>query len=237
MAWVTALVGLVGAYAASQGNDGSNTSRVGGTAEQRSGELWNSYRQNVMPRQRQVLDQAFDQGLSPTAEAGRAGAEAQQTANNENAITLRNAGRAGINVQSPAYLGIMRDQQAKDTGLVAAARTAGRRYATQTNLNNEMNAVSMGNSLLGGANTNLGLGAELAPKVDAFNAGKAANEGEAYGSAVAGLSNAVKKYNSTPKQVSTNDIPQSMSVGTGLSDAYGTNQNANEDYSGYSRVA
>lgn len=201
MPWIAGIVALVGAgvsaysshqkdKALEQGEAIANR-QAGIGAEDRA-----TYTQLYAPRERQLLDSAFDASRTPAAEAARAGAEASKAADVSESITLRNARRSGININSPALASLTRRSQTERAGLVAAAKTYGRRYADDVNFSRQSAALDRGRNLTSNAMAANQSAAGLLSAVSGIRSQRDAAEGELYGQATgyigAGLSDYLK---------------------------------------------
>lgn len=215
MAWVSAIVGLVGAYAASESSPGSATGSQGSLADlqKRIGsDQYQRYQQIYAPRERQLLDTVFDQSTSPNAEAARAGADAEQAANVAEQGSLRNARRLGINPSSPAFAALERDNQANRAGLIASAKTYGRRNAVDSNFQKQMGALGLGRNLATESGNLNSSAFNMYGTLAANEAAQDASKGQIYGQAAGYLTDAIRQPRQKPqiRQVSTGQIPVSM---------------------------
>ncbi len=227
MAWVTALVGLVGTYAASQDKGSSAQNSQQGLADLQGrigSDQYQRYQQIFAPREAQLANTVFDQGTTPAAEAARAGAEADQAATVAEQGSLRNARRLGINPSSPAFDALENSNQANRAGLVASAKTYGRRYANDSNFQKQMGVLSLGRGLPATAGSLNASAFGMYGDINAQNQARDAAAGKLYGNAAGSLTDAIKQWNA-PKttNISASQVPLTRNDYTppqgGLSDA------------------
>lgn len=212
MAWVTAIVGLVGAYEASQSKpDASQNNQTGlANLQQKIGQnQWDQYQQVVQPRTTQFINNAFDESLSPSSEAARAGAEAAQAADTSAAVADRNARRLGINPSSPAYAAIQRQDQADRAGLISSASTYGRRYARQTNFNDQLAALGLGSNLVTNAGNLNSSAFNMNNTLTNLQANQDAQKGSLYGNAAGSLADAIKQWSTSKNTPQVSTMPES----------------------------
>lgn len=187
MAWIAGLVaGGISIYSAIKANkSGSPTdTRISQQQEMMAADQYGQYKSVYQPRETQLVNQVFDQSLSPAAEAARAGADARKSSDVTEAESLRNARRMGVNPSSPMYSSLTRDNQAQEAGLESAARTFGRKNAIQTNINNEARVLGMGSDLVNSTQRLQDSAARLQDQSDNLASARSAAAGQAMGQGV-----------------------------------------------------
>lgn len=150
VAGIAAVAGL--AYSAYSNNKKNKSeAKMGAIADQQAqigADQYSDYQRLYAPREQQMLNDAFDKRRTPAAEAARAAAAATNAGDTAAAIGLRNARKQGINPSSPAYADIQRETQAGRQGLIASAKTIGRRDADEINFNRQNALLADGKGLV-----------------------------------------------------------------------------------------
>lgn len=195
MAWVTGLVAAYSAYSASQQDSGGGASEALANQQAAIGaEDRATYKRLYAPREEQFLNSVFDSAKSPAAEAARAGAEASAAADNAEQITLRNARRSGININSPAMASLTRRTQADRAGSLASAKTYGRRYADDVNFTRQSSALGMGRNLTSNAISANASAFDMYSTLDSAKASRDAAKGDLYGQAAGYIGSGLQDY-------------------------------------------
>lgn len=217
MPWVVAAA-VVGAGATLYSSNQSQKSQDKQTAiaEQQAqigSDQYGTYQSLYAPREKELLNSVFDQSKTPAAEAARAGAEASSAADNAEQITLRNARRSGVNINSPAYASLTRDNQANRAGLISAAKTYGRRYADETNFNRQSSALDRGRNLVSNATSANSSASNMYGELASAQSSNDSARGALYGQTAGYIGSALKGYlnngNSNSQYLSENN-PNSL---------------------------
>lgn len=198
MAIATGLGLLVSAYGV-YSNGKRNSSAAGDRASGMSEDQWETYKNDYLPRQKELLSRAFSQRTSPEAMAARAGVEANQAADNAAEITTRTARKAGINTASPAYADLLLKQQQNRAGLVANAKTGGRLTADQINFNRQTAALGLGQNLPGLAAQNNATAGNIEMQNNMLDRQDDMASGQLYGTTAAYLGSGLSDYLRRPK--------------------------------------
>lgn len=181
----------------------------------RADALFDEYQQTYLPRERELVDSAFNDETSPEAAAGRATTDVRSASEQRRETGLRDARALGINPASGAYAALENSRGLKDAALEVSARDTARRGARSENFQRQSAVLSMGRNLpsTAGALTNSaissvgGLADAAQARTDNFNrlAGQA---GQAFGSAVGDLASAgMDSYRNRRPQGKMIDVP------------------------------
>lgn len=159
MAWIAGIGLALGAMGSMSANKGAKKAsaaelqmrdrelRIGEAQEGRAVQLWNEYQTTYLPRERQLVSEAFSEQNSPEAAAARATADVRRASGTARATSLRNARRLGINPTSGSYAALDNARQIGEVGLEAAARDNARRATRAENFTRQHSALSLGRNL------------------------------------------------------------------------------------------
>lgn len=131
-----------------QGTVEDRQTRIAEAQEGRARELYNDYRTTYEPRQRQLVQDAFEGDLtSPEAAAARATADVRKATANAQEIRDRGARRLGVDPSSGAYAATARDIDVGNAALEASERGFARRETRDSNFGRQTQVLGMGQGL------------------------------------------------------------------------------------------
>lgn len=159
MAWIAAIGLVLGAAGSASASKDAKAARreqealtdrslrIAESEEARANQLWREYQTTYLPRERQMVEEAFSEEASPEAAAARATADVRRVSANSQQSQLRNARRLGINPNSGGYTALETSRTLGEVGMEAVARDNARRRTRDENFSRQHSTLSLGRGL------------------------------------------------------------------------------------------
>jgi hypothetical protein len=112
--------------------------------DERAGELFGHYRDVFLPRERQLVGEAFDRPISPAAAERRALTDTRSAFANAREMEDRNRRRLGVNPSSGASLALDQTRSLEEARIEGAARTHAREGTRGLNFSRQATALGYG---------------------------------------------------------------------------------------------
>lgn len=181
----------------------------------RSEELFKNYKENFMPKEKQLVDEAFGNTLSPARAEARSTADVRDAFASARDIEGRNQRRMGVNPSSGTALALDRGSMIDEARVEAGQRTAAREGVRDRNYARQVDALSIGrglpataSSMLSSAQAGVGQAAQIAGnnavRADSLAYSAGSDYGEALGNFGESLSGYFKARKPKPGTVDIN---------------------------------
>lgn len=236
MVWATVVSSVVGAVAAKKASDKAGkradvAQDQAKTVEQqqldlankqdaRSEELFQNYRENFMPHEKALVDEAFGNTLSPARAEARATTDVRDSFAAARDIAGRNQRRLGVNPASGDTQALDRASMIDEARVGAGARTSAREGVRDRNYARQVDALSIGrglpataSSMLGSAQQGTASAAALASNEAIRAETLAGATGSDFGESLANVGESLAGYFKSRKKPSQGEITHSTASG------------------------
>ncbi len=185
--------------------------------DERSQMLFDQYQQTWAPRERELLEEAFNEPLTPDNEEAKATADVRSALESARGMSERNLRRHGVNPASGAFAGLDRMRNLEGAKIESGARTRARQGVEDRNFARKSSVVGLGRGLPTAASSFAGQAGAGYAGAAGLAAGRAdasnrlaqhagANYGAALGDAVGTLADTVSDWWKNRKPAAGADV-------------------------------